>query len=41
MPDKLRAIALDNELAGKGASNGEEVTVLVAIGGQDNREPHA
>jgi hypothetical protein len=33
LPDKLRAIALDNELSGEGArENSEEVTVVVHIG---------
>ena len=39
LPDKLRAIALDNELSGEGAQeNREDVTVVVRIGGQDNDE---
>jgi len=38
LPDKLRAIALDNELAGEGAATGEDVTVVVRIGGPDNDE---
>jgi hypothetical protein len=37
LPDKLRAIALDNELSGEVAQeNREDVTVVVRIGGQDN-----
>ena len=37
LPDKLRAISLDNELSGEVAQeNREDVTVVVRIGGQDN-----
>lgn len=39
LPDKLRAIALDNELSGEGAQeNREDVTVVVRIGGSDTDE---
>jgi 3-dehydroquinate synthase class II len=38
LPDKLLAIALHNELSGEAASNGEDVTVVVRIGGPDDDE---
>gem|GEM_PF-2058503 len=39
LPDKLRAIAMDNDLSGEGSeANREGVTVVVRIGGQDNGE---
>lgn len=37
--DKLKAIALDNDLSSEGSeANREDVTVVVKIGGQDNYE---
>jgi len=39
LPDKLRAIVLDNILSAEGSeTNREEVTVVVRIGGQEHGE---
>jgi len=36
MPDKLRAIQVDNDLSGEGSEAKREVTVVVRIGGSDD-----